>query len=102
MHQFTPFCIEVHGVTKRSEMPQNMSLGSNHVDRIHLLQIIPMRHCCTNLCISDLVQPNLHQSLCCKKTVQNTIIHEFGVRWGGSRTFVVKNLEVTSLHEIVH
>jgi hypothetical protein len=34
------FCTDVCVVTKQSESPQNMSLGSNGVDRVSLLQKI--------------------------------------------------------------
>jgi hypothetical protein len=30
-HQFTPFCTDIHAVTKRSETYQNMSFSSNGV-----------------------------------------------------------------------
>jgi hypothetical protein len=32
-HLFGQFCIDFHAVTKRSETPQNVSFGSNGVDR---------------------------------------------------------------------
>ena len=37
---------------KYNEMHQNMSLGSNGVDRVRLLQKIPMRLCGKNFCIN--------------------------------------------------
>jgi len=37
---------------KYYETRQNMSLGSNGVDRVHSLQKIPKRFCSTNLCIN--------------------------------------------------
>jgi hypothetical protein len=42
LHQFGLFCTEVRAVTKQSEMPQNMSLGSNGLDRMCSLRKIPM------------------------------------------------------------
>jgi hypothetical protein len=36
-HQFGQFCIDFGAVRKRSEMPQNMSFGSNGVDQVRLL-----------------------------------------------------------------
>ena len=49
LHQFGPFCTEFRKSTKRSkmhqifyEMHQNMSLGSNGVERVCSLQKIPM------------------------------------------------------------
>jgi len=42
----------VPNAPKRKEMHQNMSLGSNGVDREHSLQKILTRHHCTNFCIN--------------------------------------------------
>jgi hypothetical protein len=49
-HLFVQFCIDFHTVTKRSEMTQNMSFGSNGVDRVRSLRKIPTRLCLVNLC----------------------------------------------------
>jgi hypothetical protein len=49
---------EVHEITEQSETPQNMSMGSNGVDRVRLLQQIPTRLCCTILCINDTTLAN--------------------------------------------
>jgi hypothetical protein len=54
---FGTFCTDVRGVTKRSEMPRNMSLGSNGVDRVGSLRKIPTRLRSTNLCINDQFDP---------------------------------------------
>jgi hypothetical protein len=51
-HQFGQFCIDFRAVTKRSEMPENMSFGSNGVDRVRLLRKIPVRLCFANLCVN--------------------------------------------------
>jgi hypothetical protein len=40
-HQFGQFCIDFRRVTKQSEMPQNMSFGSNGVDLVLSLGKIP-------------------------------------------------------------
>jgi hypothetical protein len=47
---FGPFCIDFRAVIKRSEMHQNMTLGSNGVDRLCSLRNNPRRLCCTSLC----------------------------------------------------
>jgi hypothetical protein len=52
IHQFGLFCTDVRAVTKQSESPQNMSLGSNGVDRVPLLRKISTRLHFTNLCIN--------------------------------------------------
>jgi hypothetical protein len=46
---FQPFCTKVRAITERSETTQNMSLGSNRVDRVHSLRKIPTRLRCSNL-----------------------------------------------------
>jgi hypothetical protein len=55
--QFDPFCIEVRAVTKWSNMPENMSLGSDRVDRVRSLRKIPMRLHSTNMCINEQFGP---------------------------------------------
>jgi hypothetical protein len=50
-HQFGQFCIDFRAVTKLSELPQNMSFGSNGVDRVHSLRKILTRLCLANLCV---------------------------------------------------
>jgi hypothetical protein len=44
-HQFGQFCIDFGVVTKRSEMPKNISFASTGVDWVRSLQKIPTRHC---------------------------------------------------------
>src|SRR6185437_14523839 len=75
-------------------MHQNMSLGSNGVDRVRSLRKIPMRLCFTNCCTSSahfspsfVRQPNGPE---CTQIVQNAPKHEFRVQWGGSDAFVAK------------
>jgi hypothetical protein len=51
-HQFGQFCIVFRAVTKRSETPQNMSFGSNEVDRVRSLRKIKTGLCLANLCVS--------------------------------------------------
>jgi hypothetical protein len=54
---FGPFCAKVREVTKQFETPENMSLGSNGVDRVRSLQKIPTRLHSTNMCINDQFSP---------------------------------------------
>src|SRR6185295_9256484 len=89
---------------KHYETPQNMSLGSNGVDRVDSLQKIPMRLRGTNFCTSSarfapsfVRQPNGPK---CTQMVQNSTKHELRVQWGGSGAFVAKNSDATSWHEV--
>src|SRR6185312_15043065 len=83
---------------KHNETHQNMSLGSNGVDRVDSLQKTRMRIRGTNFCIncssSACFAPSFMQyrnNPKCTQTVQNTLIHAFIVQWGGSGVFIVKN-----------
>ena len=85
---------------------QNISLGSNGVDRVRSLQKIPTRLHGTNFCTSSarfapifVRQPNGPE---CTQMVRNTPKHQFKVKWGGSDAFVVKNSDATSWHELLH
>jgi hypothetical protein len=51
-HMFGQFWKNFHGATKRSEMPQNMSFGSNGLDQVRLLRKIPTQLCLANLCVN--------------------------------------------------
>ena len=60
LHLFGPFCTEFCRATKRcrmhpnsTKMQQNVSLGSNGVDRVRSLQNIPTRLRGTNFCTSS-------------------------------------------------
>ena len=86
--------------TKIVKMHQNMSLGSNGVDRVRSLRNIPTPLRGTKFCTisayfapSFVTQPNGPQRT---KIVQNAPKHEFGVQWGGSGAFVAKTFEATS------
>ena len=79
--------------TKILQNHQNISLGSNGVDRVRLLQKIPTRLHGTNFCTSSahfapsfVRQPNGAE---CNQIVRNTPKRQFRVQWGGS-AFVVK------------
>src|SRR6185312_9792 len=85
------------------ETQQNMSLGSNGVDRVRSLRKILTRLRGTNFCTcsahfatSFVRQPNGSK---CTKMVRNAPKHEFTVQWGGSGAFVAKNSDATSWHE---
>src|SRR6185312_5825618 len=85
---------------------QNISLGSNGVDRVRSLQKIPTRPRGTNFCTSSAYfalsfvrQPNGPE---CTQIVRNTPKHQFWVQWGGSGAFVAKNSDATSWHELLH
>ena len=76
-------------------MHQNISLGSNGLDRVHLLRKIPTRLCGTNFCTSSsrfalsfVKQPNGPE---CTQIVQNAPKCQLRVQWGGSGAFVAKN-----------
>ena len=87
-------------------MHQNVSLGSNGVNRVRLLRKIPTRLRGTNFCTSlarfapSFVRPPNGPE--CTQIVQNTPKCQFRVQWGGSGAFVVKNSNVTSFHELLH
>jgi hypothetical protein len=53
MAQFGPFCTDFRVVTKRCETAQNMSFGSNGVDRVHSLRKIPMQVALSNWCLNS-------------------------------------------------
>src|SRR6185312_7894795 len=87
-------------------MHQNVSLGSNWVDRARSLRIIPTRPRGTNFCTSSACfaqsfvrHPNGPE---CTQIVRNAPKRQFRVQWGGSGVFVAKNSEASSWHELLH
>src|SRR6185312_14314300 len=81
-------------------MHQNISLGSNGVDRVRSLQIIPMRPHGTNFCTSSARfapsftrEPNGPEYT---QIVRNAPKSQFRVQWGGSGAFVANNSDATS------
>jgi len=91
---------------KLYETHQNMSLGSNGVDRVCLLRKIPTRLRGTNFSTSSahfgpsfVTQPNGPK---CNKIVQNTPKHEFRVQWGGLGLLVAENSDATLCHELLY
>ena len=84
---------------KYYEMHQNMSLGSNGVDRVRSLRKIPSRLRGTNLFINCPSSARFGQSFVqyrnnqkCIQTLQNAPIHEFRVQWGGLGAFCCEKL----------
>ena len=80
--------------------------GPNGVDRVHSLRKILTQLGGTNFCTSSarfppsfVGQPNSPEYT---QMVRNAPTHQFRVKWGGSSTFVVKNSEATSWHELLH
>ena len=61
--------------TKHYETHQNMSLGSNGVDRFRSLRKIPMRLRGTNFSLVAPVQPVLYRASCRNKTIHNASRH---------------------------
>ena len=77
------------------ETHQNMSLGSNGVDRMLSLRKIPMRLRGTNFCITSarfvpsfVRQPNGTE---CTQIVRNAPKCQCRVQWGGSGAFLAKS-----------
>src|SRR6185295_3037574 len=87
-------------------MHQNISLGSNGVDRVRSLRKILTQIRGTNFCTSSarfalsfVRQPNGPEST---QIVRNAPKHQFRFQWGGSGAFVMKNFDASSWHELLH
>ena len=96
----------VPSAPKWYEIHQNISLGSNGLDRVCSLQKIPTRLRGTNFCISSarfapsfVRQPNGPE---CTPMVRNTPKRQFRVQWSGLGAFIAKNSDATSWHEHLH
>ena len=85
---------------------QNISLGSNMVDRVRSFQKIPTRLHGTNFCTSSAhfarIFVRLPNGAECTQIVRNAQKRQFRVQWGESGAFVVKNSYATSWHELLH
>src|SRR6185312_4030745 len=85
----------VPNAPKWYEIHQNVSFGSNGVDRVRSLRKIPTRLCGTKFCTSwarcapSFVRQSHGPE--CTQTVRNTPKCQFMVQWGGSSAFVTKN-----------
>src|SRR6185437_10697881 len=87
-------------------MQQNMSLGSNGMDRVRSFRKISMRLRATNFCTSSahfapsfVSQPNGPK---CTKVARNAPKHEFRVQWCGMGAFIAKNSDATSWHGLLN
>ena len=87
-------------------MQQNVSLGSNGLDRVRSFGKILTRLRGTNFCTSSarfapsfVRQPNGPE---CTQIVRNTQKHQFTIQWGGSDAFVVKKSDATSWLELLN
>ena len=96
----------VPNAPKWYEMHQNISLGSNGLDRVCSLRKIPTRLRGTNFCTSSarfapsfVRQPNGPE---CTPMVRNTPKRQFRVQWSGLGAFIAKNSDATSWHEHLH
>ena len=85
---------------------QNISLGSNMVDRVRSFQKIPTRLHGTNFCTSSTrfapIFVRLPNGAECTQIVRNAQKRQFRVQWGGSGAFVAKNSDATSWHDLLH
>jgi hypothetical protein len=85
---------------KRSETPQNMSFGSNGVDRVRSLRKF-RRDFVRTCAIMAAVRPVLHQLSYSNETVRTAPKHEFWVQRSGSGAVVAKNSDATLFSELV-
>ena len=109
LHRVSCSYVIIPNAPKHYETHQNMSLGSNGVDRVRSLRKIPMRLRGMNFCINCTSSPSfapsslqLRNDAKCTQTLWNTPKHEFKVQWCGSSAFVAKNYNVTSWHKLLH
>src|SRR6185436_2808973 len=92
--------------TQWYETHQNVSLGSNRVDRVRSLRKILTRLPGTNFCTSSahfapsfIRQPNGPE---CTQIVRNTPKCQFRVQWDGSGASVARKSNKTSWHKLLH
>ena len=107
--QFAPSFVSnqmVPNAPKWYETQQNLSLGSNGVDRVRSLPKILTRLRGSNFCTSSdcfatsfVRQPKGTE---CTRIVRNAPKRQFWVLLGGSGAFVAKNSDATSWHELLH
>ena len=95
----------VPNASKFYEMHQNI-FRVEWGDRVRSLRKIPTRLRGTNFCTSlarfapsFVSQPNYPK---CTKIVWNAPKLEFRVQWGGTSSFVAKNSDAASWHELLH
>ena len=93
---------------KYYETHQNMSLGSNGVDRVRSLRKFRCDFVARTFALIAPVHTVLHrpshgnEKSKCTQTLRNAPIHVFRIQWGGLGVFVAKNSDATSWHELVH
>ena len=99
----------VPNAPKHYETHQNMSLGSDGVDRVDFLQKILTQLCGLNFCINFNSSARFEPSIVkqrngpkCTQTLRNKTKHKFSVQWGGSGAFIAKNSDTTSWRELLH
>jgi hypothetical protein len=99
----------VPNAPKHYETHQNKSLGSDGVDRVDLLQKILTQLCGLNFYINYNSLARFELSIVkqqnrpkCTQTLRNKTKHEFMVQWGGSGESIMKTLDTTSWHELLH
>ena len=107
--RFAPSFVRQTNGPKCTQMVQyneNMSLGSNGVDRVSSLWNDSTKHRGTNFWTSSehfaLSFVGQLNSPKCTQTVWNAPKHEFRIQWGGSGAFVAKNSNAISWHKFLH
>ena len=92
----------VPNAPKLYEMHQNMSLGSNGVDRVNSLWKLRHNFVARTFALIARVRLDLHRVSCSNemvpnapKPLRNAQKPEFGIQWYGSGAFVAKNSDVT-------
>jgi hypothetical protein len=82
-----------------------MSLGPNGVDRVCSLRKFQHDFVARTFALVAHYEPSFVRQgngPKCSQTVQNAPKHEFRVEWGGSGSFVAKNSNTPSWHELLH
>ena len=75
LHQILCSNEMVPNAPKHYETPQNMSLGSNWADRVHLLQKFRCNFLARAFALIVTIQPILHRVSCSHEMVPNIHIH---------------------------
>ena len=105
LHRVSKGNQKVPNAPKWYEMHQNVSLGSNRVDRVRSLRKIRTRLRGTNFCTSSARFPPsfVRQPIYpeCTQIVRITRKRQFRVQRVGSGAFVVKNSDATSWNELL-
>ena len=104
--RFAPSFVRKPNGPECSQIVQNVSLGSNGVDRVRSLRKNPTRLRGTNFCTSSarfapsfIRQPNGPE---CNQIVANAPKCKFRVQWGQPVAFIANNSHATSWHELLH